>query len=147
MPLHVAEMTAQALQMHDRPIRDARIAVLGYAYLENSDDTRNSPAAALIQHLRAMGAEVVVHDPWVVSYQGKIVDSVQGCDAVVVTVGHQEYRTLNLQLLKHALRLPLLVDGRGLFDPHQVRSHGWFYYGVGRGMISDEGNMLDRPAL
>ena len=49
----------------------ARIGVLGYRYLEDSDDTRNSPSEVLVGRLQALGAEVVVHDPWVPAYRGR----------------------------------------------------------------------------
>ena len=51
MPLHVADLTATALQEAGVDVTAARVAVLGYAYLENSDDTRDSPSAALVERL------------------------------------------------------------------------------------------------
>ena len=98
MPLHVAELTVDGLREAHVEIEEARIAVLGYAYLENSDDTRNSPSITLISRLEELGAEVVVHDPWVREYQGEIEAVVQGCDAIVVMVAHDAYRALDLEL-------------------------------------------------
>ncbi len=134
MPHHMADLTRQALAAVGRDLAYARVAVLGYAYLENSDDTRNSPSALLVDRLLAMGVEVVIHDPWVAEYQGDVVACTHGCDAAVVMVGHAAYRSLNMALLKQALRTPILIDGRGLYDPVQVQAAGLGYYGVGRGM-------------
>jgi UDP-N-acetyl-D-mannosaminuronic acid dehydrogenase len=138
MPLHMADITAQALLRHKRPIEHARVAVLGYAYLENSDDTRNSPSAAFVAQLHTLGAEVVIHDPWVAEYQGDLFKRVRDADAVAVMVGHQPYRSLDLDALRAALRTPILIDGRGLFAPAQVRAAGLAYHGIGYGIAVDK---------
>jgi UDP-N-acetyl-D-mannosaminuronic acid dehydrogenase len=65
MPLHMAELVEQALADAGQPLRGASVAVLGIAYLENSDDTRNTPAVPLIRALCDRGADVVAHDPYV----------------------------------------------------------------------------------
>ena len=134
MPLHVANLTTTALKEAGVAIEQARVVVLGYAYLENSDDTRNSPGIALVEHLRHVGVdEVRIHDPWVGEYQGNIYERVRGCDVAIVMVAHSAYRSLDLAQLRQQLRTPLLVDGRGIFDPQQVYNTGLRYCGVGRG--------------
>ena len=130
MPLHIIALLEDALREAGRSLVGARVLVLGYAYLEDSDDTRNSPSEALVAALRARGAEVVIHDPYVPGYQGDVYAMAEGCDAVVVMVKHSEYRTLNLEVLKTALRVPLLVDGRRVF----ARPTGWIHRGVGEDM-------------
>jgi UDP-N-acetyl-D-mannosaminuronic acid dehydrogenase len=132
MPLHMADLTRQALAAAGRELTEARVAVLGYAYLENSDDTRSSPSAVLVSRLRELGVEVAIHDPWVTEYQGDLHPVVRGCDAAVVMVGHTDYRSLDLPMLKQELRTPILIDGRGLYAPAQVQAAGLVYRGVGR---------------
>lgn len=133
MPLHMAELAADALREVGVELGKARVAVLGYAYLENSDDTRNSPSETLIQRLHEVGAEVVVHDPWVPGYQGDLMERVAGCDAAVVMVKHAEYLGLDLAALRQALRQPVLVDGRKVFDRAQAAKAGLVFRGVGQG--------------
>jgi UDP-N-acetyl-D-mannosaminuronic acid dehydrogenase len=133
MPAHVADIVAQVLEESGRRLDESRIGVLGYAYLENSDDTRNSPSAALVARLDELGATVVIHDPWVAEYQGTLLERIAGCDAIVVMVGHNEYRSLDLDALKSVLRQPILVDGRGIFEPARMQSAGFIYRAVGRG--------------
>jgi UDP-N-acetyl-D-mannosaminuronic acid dehydrogenase len=65
MPLHMAELVQEALAAAGQPLAGARVAVLGIAYLENADDTRNTPAVPLIRALRDRGAIVIAHDPYV----------------------------------------------------------------------------------
>ncbi len=132
MPLHVAGLLEDALAERGKEIRGARILVMGYAYLENSDDTRNSPSEVLVQHLRSAGAEVRIHDPWVEPYQGDLLTLAQGCDAAVVMVAHAVYKSFN----PVRLGVPILVDGRRIYDPAQVRAAGITYRAVGVGSLS-----------
>jgi UDP-N-acetyl-D-mannosaminuronic acid dehydrogenase len=115
-------------------IEDARVAVLGYAYLENSDDIRNSPSIALINRLEELGAHVIVHDPWVREYQGNLRECLSGCDAIVVMVRHQEYLAADWQNLGQLLRHRVLVDGRRIVvDPDQLP--GFVFRGIGRAAL------------
>ena len=131
MPLHMIELLEEALTTAGRKISGARVAVLGYAYLEDSDDTRNSPSEVLVRRLRELGANVVIHDPWAEGYSGDPMICVKGCDAAVVMTAHSAYRTLDLHALKSALRLPVLIDGRHVFETSQAQAAGLIYRGVG----------------
>ena len=133
MPLHMADLTVEALREAGVDIAGAKVAVLGYAYLENSDDTRNSPSEVLVTRLRELGAEVVVHDPWVPEYQGDLEECVRGCDAVVVMVAHDEYRAVDLNVLGEQAARSILIDGRNVFSVEQAQAAGWIYRGVGQG--------------
>jgi UDP-N-acetyl-D-mannosaminuronic acid dehydrogenase len=119
MPHHVTSLVVQGLQAHGREPAGSIVTVLGYAYLENSDDDRNSPSAALVADLRGMGAEVRIHDPRVLPYASARMDPValaREADAVVLMVAHHEYRSLDLEALRHSMRTPVLVDGRHVID-------------------------------
>ncbi len=131
MPLHIVELVEEALRQAGKEIQEARIAVLGYAYKENTDDTRNSPAIPLIRHLEELGAEVTVHDPYVRGYDGDPKKMLTGRDCVVVMAAHDQYRELDLENLKAQLRLPVLVDGRNVFGMKQAHEAGFIYKGVG----------------
>ena len=133
MPLHMADLVAGALHEAGGEVRGARVAVLGYAYLENSDDTRNSPSQALIDRLQEWGAQVVVHDPYVPEYQIDFEKAVCDADALIIMVRHDEYLALDLTDLKAQLKRPVLIDGRRVFDPLQAHQSGFIFRGVGRG--------------
>jgi UDP-N-acetyl-D-mannosaminuronic acid dehydrogenase len=133
MPLHMVKLLENALAEAGRPLLDARIGVLGYAYLEDSDDTRNSPTRSLVGRLYELGAQPVIHDPWIAEYDGDVYERVKGCDAVVVMVAHSAYKKLDLSKLKACLQLPVLVDGRNLFDLEHVLAVGLNYRRIGMG--------------
>jgi UDP-N-acetyl-D-mannosaminuronic acid dehydrogenase len=133
MPLHMVELLREALAAEGVELAAARVTVLGYAYLENADDTRNSPSAALVERLRASGAEVRVHDPWVAEYNGNLGRAVAGSDAIVLMVAHDAYRSLDLGHLRRLMRTPVLVDGRKVFVRGQAEAAGFRFHGVGVG--------------
>lgn len=127
MPLHMADLVVEALAEAVVPVQGAKVAVLGYAYLENSDDTRNTPTEPLVQRLRELGAEVVIHDPHVPPYDTPLQTTLCDADCLVVMVRHNEYLGLDWRRVRGWLRTPVLVDGR---DAAFARD-GWYYRGVG----------------
>jgi len=131
MPLHMVELVKGALREASKEVRGARIAILGYAYKENTDDARNSPAIPLITRLEELGAEVAVHDPYVRDYNHELEKVVTGSDCVVVMAAHDPYRELDLENLKTWLRMPVLVDGRNVFSMRKAREAGFIYKGIG----------------
>jgi len=133
MPHHMAEMVVRALTEAGQIVTQARVGVLGYAYLENSADTRHSPTASMVAQLHASVGEVYIHDPWVKQYQGDLYDRFKRCHALVLMVKHDEYRNLDFARLKELMRTPLLIDGRGFFDPAEIEEAGLIYRGVGYG--------------
>lgn len=145
MPLHTARLVEDALAEAGVCVEAAKIAVLGYAYLENAADTRNSPSQALIAHLSEWGAEVRAHDSWAPAYRGDLWNTVHGADAAVLMVAHDEYRNLDLARLVRELRTPVLVDGRHLIDAAAARDAGLVFRGVGRGAGRAHVRDLGRP--
>ncbi len=134
MPMHILQLLEEALELAGRELEETRILVLGYAYLEDSDDTRNSPSEVLVTWLREWGAEVLVHDPYVPGYQGDVLDMARGCNAVVAMVNHTMYRDVKLSEIRAMLATPIMVDGRGIFSAEQAQQVGLIYRRVGQGV-------------
>jgi UDP-N-acetyl-D-glucosamine dehydrogenase len=65
MPEYVVDLVSDVLNDDEKAVRNARILVVGVAYKENIDDTRQSPAIAVIDRLRVRGAHISYHDPHV----------------------------------------------------------------------------------
>jgi UDP-N-acetyl-D-mannosaminuronic acid dehydrogenase len=138
MPYHLAELTVQALAERGVELPSARIAVLGVAYLEDSDDTRNTPAVPVIETLQEKCAAVVAHDPYVRELDGYELTrdlelALRGADAAVIITRHRPYYKLDLNWLKETMRTPILVDGRNVFDGEAVRAAGLTYRAIGKG--------------
>ncbi len=132
MPLHIADLLEQALTSTEREMKGARVLVMGYAYLEDSDDTRNSPSETLLRRLGELGAQAVIHDPYVREYQGDLLQMARGCDAALVMVKHRAYTQIDLAALKAVMRTPILIDGRRVFDAVQMQSLGYIFFQVGQ---------------
>jgi len=131
MPLHVAELAEDGLAEAGRAVKDAKVAVLGYAYLENTGDARNSPTIPLVETLEALGARVMIHDPHFAEYDIGLREAVADSDCVIVMVAHDEYPATDLADLREWVATPVLIDGRNVFDKERARELGFIYKGVG----------------
>lgn len=131
MPLHVVALLEEGLAAQGRALAGAKVLVLGYAYLEDSDDTRNSPSAVVVDLLQAAGAQVRVHDPCVPGLGGDPLAAAAEADAVLVMVAHSAYRRLDPAALNPGGRRRMLVDGRRVFEPAAARAAGWDYRLIG----------------
>ena len=140
MPRHMYRLTTDALARARCPANRAKIAILGWAFLSNSDDARNTPSEPYRDDLIRDGAHVSVHDPYVKEYPGVPIisgldDAVRGADAIALFAGHREYRALDAVRLKSLMdkKHPVIVDGRNLIDPEVFIQAGFIYKGIGRG--------------
>jgi UDP-N-acetyl-D-mannosaminuronic acid dehydrogenase len=133
MPEHVAELVGQLVD----PGSHAKVGVLGYSYLENSDDTRNSPSATLVAILMKLGFEVRVHDPFVREHEGDVMDALGGAECAVLMVAHSAYRDLDLRAAAGAMKRPQMVDARGFFKPATLKEAGFTYRTIGVGAQQD----------
>lgn len=131
MPLHIAELTEEALAEAGKSLEQARVTVLGYGYLENAADDRNSPTVPLVERLRACGATVTIHDPHFPEYRVDLREAITGSDVVIVMVAHDEYREVDLEDIREWVATPVLIDGRNVFDKKKARDLGFTYVGVG----------------
>ena len=138
MPIHATEMISEALASRKIALRDAKIALLGVAYLEDSDDVRNTPAYDLILEMEAYGAEVVAHDPYVrifpeAELSRDLDHVVKGSDCIVIATKHKPYFKLNLKKVKSLMRTPIIIDGRNVLDRTKAEKAGFLYKGIGKG--------------
>ncbi|NWF95442.1 MAG: nucleotide sugar dehydrogenase [Candidatus Thorarchaeota archaeon] len=139
MPLHMAYLIENALAARGREMRNSIVTVLGVAYLENSDDTRNTPAGPLVLALQSRGVKIRLHDPYVTEWElapteimKDLTEAARGSDCLVLVTKHQEYVKLNLEEVRLVMRTPIIVDGRNVFTTEAVMKHGFEYRCVGK---------------
>lgn len=126
-------------------LRGKRIAALGVAFKGGTDDIRESPALALIKRMHQAGAQVAVWDPAAAGraqeelppgkslrYASDVYDAAQDADAVVVLTDWPEFASIDLSRLKSAMRFPVVVDGRNLYNPMTMSNYGFTYLCIGR---------------
>ncbi len=126
-------------------LRGKRLGVLGLAFKGETDDIRESPAIDLIEMLIGEGCTICAYDPAgierskvempesaVLKYAEDAYAAAENADAVLILTDWSEFAALDLSRLKTALRYPILLDGRNLYDPEDVASKGLTYVSVGR---------------
>jgi UDP-N-acetyl-D-mannosaminuronic acid dehydrogenase len=138
MPIHMLELLKRGIKENGNMTNHPKITVLGYAFIANSDDTRNTPALPLINLLREQKYEVIVHDPYVKSFEemdiiNDLEKALTGVDVIMIVTNHNQYYNIDLTNLKKLMRNPVIIDGRNIFDSDKCREHGFVYYGVGKG--------------
>ncbi len=132
-------------------LQGRRIAVWGLSFKPNTDDLRESPAITIIRGLLAAGAQVRAHDPvamlraraelpaaWFARGALSFVENpylaLENSDALVLATEWKPYRAPDFEEMKRRMRGRLIVDGRNQYDPQQMRTLQFDYWGVGRGV-------------
>ena len=140
MPQHMAHLTRAGLARAGKTVKGSKIALLGWAFIANSDDARNTPSEVYRDIMIVEGAEVVVHDPCVTGYPGVKISSdleeiAQGTDAYAIFTGHSVYHDLRSRMMKgwSGKQLPVIIDGRNVVNPDHFIGNGFIYKGIGRG--------------
>jgi UDPglucose 6-dehydrogenase len=125
-------------------VSGARVAIWGLAFKPNTDDMREAPSLTLIGDLLDAGASVVAHDPAAMAEASRRLDgrielaasgyaALDGADALAVVTEWNEYRHPDFSRIKRALRRPIVVDGRNLYDAAKMAKLGFTYLSIGRG--------------
>jgi len=126
-------------------LRGKKLAALGLAFKGDTDDIRDSPAIDVIQKLIAAGASITAYDPAAMErsqsvlppsenmrYAASAYEAAEGADAVLILTDWKEFANLDLRQLNQALRFPIVIDGRNLYQPAMMQEHGFTYVSVGR---------------
>jgi UDPglucose 6-dehydrogenase len=119
------------------------IAVLGLTFKPNTDDMREAPSLAIISALEEKGARVRGYDPHGMAEARKLMPGletaadpyacIEGADAMVIVTEWDQFRALDLERVKRALRSPVVVDLRSIYRPAAMAESGLTYVSVGRG--------------
>jgi UDPglucose 6-dehydrogenase len=130
------------LVKHLGPLHGKTIALLGLAFKPHTNDMRNAPSLVLAPRLLAEGAHVRAWDSVVADEAGEllrgvelaptIVAAVVGADAAVIVTEWPELQQLVSPEVRSLMRNPLIVDGRNMLDPAEVRAAGFAYEAIGR---------------
>ncbi len=138
MPKHLVNLLSECLEARGKSLPDVKVVILGVAYLENSDDTRNTPAYDVVARLKDHGADVIAHDPYVREFPEAeltkdLETAARGADALLIVTKHKDYYAIDLAALKKVMRDHIIVDGRDVIDPKAALAAGFLYRGIGKG--------------
>lgn len=124
-------------------LKGKRIAVWGLAFKPETDDMREAASLVVIRKLLEAGCEVSAYDPVaipeakrrmgeVVRYAQDIYDAVVDADALLLITEWKVFRMPSWQAVKKLMANPLVIDGRNIYDPHEMQEYGFEYHCIGR---------------
>jgi UDPglucose 6-dehydrogenase len=112
---------------------------------------REAPAQVVCRELLKLGARLQVFDPEAMgtfkeafgehqklAYMESDYDALAGADGLVICTEWNQFRTPNFSRIKKALKTPCIFDGRNIFDPGEMKKHGFVYFSIGRMPIGVE---------
>lgn len=126
-----------------KPLDGKVIGVWGLSFKPRTDDMREAPAITIINRLLEAGAKVKAHDPEAMDEARKVFgekivymkdnyEVVRDADALAVITEWNEFRRPNFDKMKSLMKSPVIFDGRNIYEPKEMKEHGFTYYGIGR---------------
>jgi len=141
---HTLHLTRDALRSCGKTLRRAKISVFGVSSCPNVKESQGSETKKLVSMLKKKGAFVQVYDPFFspkelmeMGYptKGTLTKTVEGTDCLIIAVGHDRFRRLNLGRIKIFVKKPAaIVDMGNVIDPAKAQKERFVYRGVGRGV-------------
>ncbi len=127
-------------------LKDKKIAILGLSFKPETDDIREAPSIRVIKELQEGGSLLRLYDPEAIenmkavfpedppqiTYAQSAYEAAKGANALLLITEWDEFRNLDLKKLKNLMDNPIIVDGRNIFEPEEVRKLGFEYYSLGR---------------
>ena len=140
MGKYVVENLVKNLIKADIPVKEAKVAILGFAFKENCPDSRNTKVIDIVDELKEYGLTPKISDPQVdieqaESEYGIEFDSmkdIKNMDAVVIAVGHKEFEQLKKEelekLFKVENKVKVIVDIKGVLDREDFKGEEYIYW-------------------
>lgn len=138
MGRYVAENIVKNLIAADKPVKNAKVAILGFTFKENCPDTRNTKIIDIVNELKEYGITPVIADPEADAAEAEQlygikfveVDHVKNMDAVVLAVAHDTFKSLTMTDMDafYADGKKVLLDIKGLLDRKEYEAAGYSYW-------------------
>ncbi len=123
-------------------VKGKRVAMLGLAFKPNTDDMRDAPSIEIVRKLQAAGAQIRAYDPESMEQAKQVLTGLdyaenayacaEGADLLVIVTEWDQFRALDLNRIRAAMKAPLIVDLRNIYRPEEMRAKGFTYVSVGR---------------
>ena len=138
-------LVRRVLDRYGADLRGLTIGVWGLSFKPDTDDMRDAPSLTIVRELLAAGASIRAFDPvarpdvarlWgadaAVCLVERAADAVIDASALLVVTEWREFRSPDFADLRSRMRVPVLFDGRNLYDPQLLAAFGFEYAGIGR---------------
>ena len=136
-------ITLKVREMLGGNVNGKTIGILGLAFKQNTDDIRESPSLTVARSLLNQGARVQAYDPVAMQNASQELPEMRLCahayaaaedaDALLALTPWNEFKQLDMNRILNSMKQPILIDGRNMYDPDDMRAMGFAYRGVGRG--------------
>ena len=131
------------MKKHFDSLAGKKIALWGLSFKPRTDDMREAPSVAMVNTILEMGGEIRAYDPQAeksarmifgdrILYAKGSYDAVVGADALAIVTEWNEFREPDFARIRALMKVPVIFDGRNLFDVSQMRLEGFTYYSIGR---------------
>jgi UDPglucose 6-dehydrogenase len=138
-----------------RTIKGKKLAVLGLAFKDGTDDVRESPAIKVIEQLLKEKCEITAFDPAAMDRARQILGSrikyaadpyvaAKGADALLILTEWKEFANLDLLRITRLLRSPIVLDGRNVFSQAEMAEAGLSYHSIGRPALEASRSLLKK---
>jgi UDPglucose 6-dehydrogenase len=119
------------------------IALWGLSFKPETDDMREAPSLVVVDALLEAGARVVAFDPAALNEARRIwgdrietapnmYAAAEGADALVLLTEWKQFRLPDWEQIRASMRGNVLIDGRNIYDPAEMRALGFDYSGIGK---------------
>jgi UDP-N-acetyl-D-galactosamine dehydrogenase len=138
MGKYVAENVVKNLIAADKPVKNAKVAILGFTFKENCPDTRNTKIIDIVNELKEYGITPVIADPEADAAEAKHlygiefvdIDSIKEMDAVILAVAHEAFKALAKEDIDalYGEGQKVLLDIKGLLNRKEYEAAGYSYW-------------------
>jgi UDPglucose 6-dehydrogenase len=136
------EMVTKAKKLLNDDVKGKTVGVLGLSFKPDTDDMRDASSITIINKLQEEGAIIKAYDPVAMKVAEKRFSGIKFCedayevakdaDILVIVTEWNEFKKLNLEKIKNLMKNPIILDGRNIYNPQEVKKLGFIYQGVGR---------------
>lgn len=123
-------------------VKGSMVAIWGLSFKPKTDDIREASSLRIIEMLQEQGAVVNAYDPIAMDNAKQVLtdvnffenpyETIRDCDALIVVTEWDEFRNVDMRAVKVLLKQPIIIDGRNIYDPGEMRDLGFTYIGIGR---------------
>jgi UDPglucose 6-dehydrogenase len=127
-------------------LKGKKFAMWGLAFKPDTDDIREAPALYIIEELLKEGAKITAFDPEgmpnvqklmgdKIGYATNRYDALEEADALLIVTEWPVFRTPDFEFMKEKLKVPVIFDGRNLYDLERMKDYGFYYNSIGRKVV------------
>lgn len=138
MGKYVAENVVKKLIDADKPVKGAKVAILGFTFKENCPDTRNTKIIDIVNELGEYGITPVITDPvadadeakWLYSVEFVDISTIKDMDAIILAVAHDCFKSLSMSEINalYDEGKKIMIDIKGLLNRKEYEAAGYSYW-------------------